>query len=176
MSPSLLNDRTENRLTQHWSYLSRGGSVRDTSRRYADSRSLILGGRGQIVDPGGVRRDADGSLSDRSPIDSVRQESSVFPAINFTTAAASPADVAFWRRRRPRGLFFSHPIRSRKSDQTGIDGVGEHRGEHRVPESERRWVSLCLCCTICPYYLFFFLGFIFIYLSAEMWLIIYSVE
>ncbi|KYQ49051.1 G protein-coupled receptor kinase 2 [Trachymyrmex zeteki] len=35
------------------------------------------------------------------------------------------------------GLFFSHPIRPQKSDQAGIDGVGEHCCEHRVPESER---------------------------------------
>lgn len=59
-------------------------------------------------------------------------------AIEREFAFVAPADVvARPRRRRPRGLF-SHPIRPRKSDQAGIDGVGEHRGEHRVPESERR--------------------------------------
>lgn len=34
---------------------------------------------------------------------------------------------------------FSLLIRSRKLDQAGIDGVGEHRGQHCLPQSERRW-------------------------------------
>lgn len=33
---------------------------------------------------------------------------------------------------------FSLLIRPRKLDQAGIDGVGEHRGQHCVPQSERR--------------------------------------
>lgn len=38
--------------------------------------------------------------------------------------------------RRPPGLSLS--IRPRKLDQAGIDGVGEYRGQHCVPKSERR--------------------------------------
>ena len=33
-------------------------------------------------------------------------------------------------------------IRPRKLDQAGIDGVGEHRSEYCVPESERRYVFM----------------------------------
>lgn len=40
---------------------------------------------------------------------------------------------------RPPG--FSLLIRARKLDQAGIDGVGEHRSKHCVPQSERRWVT-----------------------------------
>lgn len=84
------------------------------------------------MDPGGVPGPQMGAGllgPDRviNPVHQQRQQSDVLLV-----------NVICRHRRRSRGLFFSHPIRPRKSDQAGIDGVGEHRREHCVPESERR--------------------------------------
>lgn len=73
-----------------------------------------------------------------NPVQQRPQSDELF-AIEFGFATANPshADVACRRHRRSRDSF-SHLIRPRKSDQAGIDGVGEYRGQHRVPESQRR--------------------------------------
>lgn len=124
--------RSIERKTVWRSIVGRGSSVSRYIEKIRESRLVDPRWKGTDRGSGGVRGDADGSLSDRGPINPVQQQSNVSPTTDFTTAAASPADVTY-RRRRLRGLFFSHPIRSRKSDQAGIDGVGEHCGQHRVP-------------------------------------------
>ncbi|KAI4504664.1 hypothetical protein M0802_000214 [Mischocyttarus mexicanus] len=47
-----------------------------------------------------------------------------------------PSSKSFYRAYS--SSYFSLLIRSRKLDQAGIDGVGEHRGQHCLPQSERR--------------------------------------
>lgn len=64
-------------------------------------------------------------------------------SVGWVLASSQPniVDVNLSRepiRRSRRALYFL--IRQRELDQAGIDGVGEYRSEHRLSQSQRRYI------------------------------------